>query len=150
MKIFSWNIRGLNSSGRQRVVRSWVQSLGPAVGTLLETYVHESNFRSVLGAVAPGLRFDNNYSVASGEGIWLMWSQNLSVVVYLKTEQLILCGVLDPATRMNSTVAFVYARNTEEERRVLWRDLVMIARNSLVAASPFVILGDFNQILTAA
>ena len=54
MKIFSWSIRGLNSSGRQRVVRSWVQSLGPSVGALLETHVHESNFCSVLGAVAPG------------------------------------------------------------------------------------------------
>ena len=79
-----------------------------------------------------------------------MWSQNLSVVIYLKTKQLILCGVLDPTTGTSCTVAFVYAWNTEEERRVLWRDLVMIARNSLVAASPFVVLGDFYQILTAA
>nr|VDD55832.1 unnamed protein product [Brassica oleracea] len=45
---------GLNSSGRQRVVRSWVQSLGPAVGALLETHVHESNLHSVLEAMALG------------------------------------------------------------------------------------------------
>ena len=99
MKIFSWSIRGLNSSGRQRVVQSWVQSLGPSVGALLETHVQESNFCSVLGAVAPGWRFDNNYSVASGGRIWLMWSQNLSVVIYLKTEQLILCGVVGSCDR---------------------------------------------------
>ncbi|KAG2256827.1 hypothetical protein Bca52824_076121 [Brassica carinata] len=119
-------------------------------GSSSETHVHESNLHSVLEAMALGWRFDNNYSVASGGRIWLMWSQNLSVVVYLKTEQLILCGVLEPATGMSCTVSFVYAQNTEEERRVLWRNLVMIARNSLLAASPFVVLGDFNQILTAA
>ncbi|KAL0754749.1 hypothetical protein Bca101_092417 [Brassica carinata] len=97
-------------------------------------------------SVALGWRFDNNYSVASGGRIWLMWSQNLSVVVYLKTEQLILCGVLEPATGMSCTVSFVYAQNTEEERRVLWRNLVMIARNSLLAASPFVVLDSIRSL----
>lgn len=71
------------------------------------------------------------------------------MVVYLKTDQLILCGVMDPASGTSCTVAFVYARNTEVERRFLWRDLVTISSNSLVANSPLVVLGDFIQILTA-
>lgn len=86
------------------------------MGALLETHVQEENFLSVLRAVAPGWRYDNNYSVASGGRIWLLWSQALSVVVYKRTDQLILCGVLDPATGTSCSVAFVYARNTESER----------------------------------
>lgn len=94
MKLFSWNIRGVNGSGRQRVVRSWLQSLGTSVGALLETHVQEGNFLSVLGAVAPGWRFENNYSEAVGGIIWLLWRPSLSVVVYLKTDQFIVCGVM--------------------------------------------------------
>lgn len=150
MKLFSWNIRGLCGSGRQRVVRSWLQSLGLSVGVLLETHVQEENLGSVLGSVAPGWRFDHNYSEASGGRIWLLWSQAVSVVVYKRTDQLILCGVLDPATGTSCSVAFVYARNTEAERRELWKDLVSLSNNPLVAAAPLVVLGDFNQILTAA
>lgn len=95
------------------------------MGALLETHVQEENFRSVLGAVAPGWRFDNNYSDAAGGRIWLLWSQSLSVVIFKKTDQMILCGVSDPASGTNCTVAFVYAHNTEGERRNLWRDLVL-------------------------
>lgn len=150
MKIFSWNVRGINSSGRQRVVRDWLQNLGSSVGALLETHVQEENLVSILGAVAPGWRYDSNYSEAAGGRIWLLWRSNLSVVVYLKTDQLILCGVLDPAPGNSCTLGFIYARNNESERSLLWRDLVIAASNSLVAASPLLVLGDFNQILTAA
>ena len=149
MKIFSWNIRGLNGDGRKRVVRSWLQGVGSSVGALLETHVQEENFISVLGDTAPGWRVENNYSQAAGGRIWLLWSPDISVMVYLKTGQLILCGVMEPVTGTNCTVAFVYAHNTEVERRSLWSDLVTIANNSLVSSSPFVVVGDFNQILKA-
>lgn len=150
MKLFSWNIRGLNSSGRSRVVRDWLNNIGASVGALLETHVQEENFPRVVGAVAPGWRVDHNYSQAVGGRIWLLWSPAVSVVVYKKTDQLILCGVMDPATNTNCTVAFVYARNTEVERRNLWTDLINIAKHHLVTLTPLVVLGDFNQILTAA
>lgn len=150
MKIFSWNIIGINGSGRQRVVSSWLQSLGSSVGALLETHVQEENFLSVLGEVASGWRFESNYSEVAGGRIWFLWRPSLSVVVYLKSDQFILCGVIDPATGMECTVAFVYAHNTEAERRNLLRDLVTLSSNHLVAESPFIVMGDFNQIVTAA
>lgn len=149
MQFFSWNIRGLNGAGRQRIFRSWLQSLGTSVGALLETHVQEENLISVLGKVAPGWRWDTNYSHASGGRIWVLWKASVSVVVYLRTDQLILCGVLDPASGIESTVVFVYAHNTEVERRSLWRDLLSISHNGLVRNSPLIILGDFNQILSA-
>lgn len=150
MRLFSWNIRGLNGPGRITVVRNWLNSIGTLVGALLETHVQEDNFLRVVGAVAPGWRYDNNYSHAAGGRVWLLWKPEVSVIVYLKTEQLILCGVLDPATDTRCTVAFIYARNTEVERRSLWADLVTIATNNLVSTTPLVVLGDFNQVLTAA
>lgn len=132
------------------MVRSWLQSLGTSVGALIETHVQEENFNNVLGTIAPGWRVDNNYSESGGGRIWLLWKPSVSVVVYLKTYQFILCGVLDPASGTTCTVAFVYAHNTEVEHRELWRDLITISRTSIVATSPLLVLGDFNQILTAA
>lgn len=66
-----------------------------------------------------------------------------------KTDQMILCGVMDPGSGTNFTVVFVYAHNSEVDRRSLWANLVTVANNSLVSTSPLVILRDFNQILTA-
>jgi len=39
------------------------------------------------------------------------------------------CRVIDPATGVECTVAFVYAHNTEAERSNLWRDLVTFSSN---------------------
>lgn len=123
--------------------------MGSSVGALLETHVQEENFLSVMGDTAPGWRFENNYSQAVGGRVWLLWSPDILVVVYLKMDQFILCGVLDPASGTSCTVAFVYAHNTEMERRSLWNDLATIANNHLVSSSPLVVIGDFNQILKA-
>lgn len=54
MKIFSWNIRGINNLDRQRAVRNWINSSRPSVGTFLETHVREENAISIIQAMVPG------------------------------------------------------------------------------------------------
>ena len=62
MKIFSWNVRGLNSTDRQRVVKDWVRSCRFSVGAFLETRVRHENAAAVFEAVAPGWRYETNFS----------------------------------------------------------------------------------------
>ena len=45
MKIFSWNIRGINGVGRQRVDRSWLQGVGASVGAYLKLMYMRRMFR---------------------------------------------------------------------------------------------------------
>lgn len=47
-------------------------------------------------------------------------------------------------------MAFVYAFNLEVQRRDLWEDISAISQTSPISFRPWLLLGDFNQILTAS
>lgn len=150
MKIFSWNVRGLNSQSRQRAVRCWISSNKPLVGAFLETRVREENFVSVLNSTAPGWRFENNYEHAELGRIWLVWDPSVSVIVFMKTDQLILCSIQLPDATESIAVAFIYGRNTELERRSLWEDLSTMNSTSPLRTTPWLLVGDLNQIASAS
>ncbi|CAA7058378.1 unnamed protein product [Microthlaspi erraticum] len=96
-----------------------------------------------------GWRFDSNHSPEAENGrIIVVWDPLLSVITFLKTSQLILVGVYNPATRHSFNIAFIYARNTREERVVLWDLLRELASTVPVSSSPWIVMGDFNQILS--
>lgn len=150
MKIFSWNVRGLNNIDRQRSIRSWLHNFGSSVGAFLETHVSEENSVQVAAGCLQDWRFDFNYSEDAGGRIWLVWDSVLSVVVFKKSAQMMVCGVFEPESQTYLTVGFVYAYNTEVQRRSLWEEIQQVSSHHLVRNKPFVILGDFNQILSAS
>lgn len=150
LKIFSWNVRGFNSSARQSFVKSWLNKNRPLVGSILETRVLEGNAPGIIRSVFPGWRWENNYSFAELGRIWLVWDPAVSVVIYKKSAQFIICGVFDPATSTSITVAFVYGFNTEMQRRDLWRELSGLHATTPLKDSPWMVIGDFNQILNTS
>lgn len=67
---------------------------------------------NVLNRTLPGCSLEVNYSVESVNGrIIVIWDPSLSVVIYMKTDQSVLCRVFSPATNQEFTVAFIYTRN---------------------------------------
>ena len=57
-----------------------------------------------------------------------------------------LCGVFNPRSGQSFTAAFVYARNRREERISLWDTILELSASPLIKDSPWIILGDFNQV----
>ncbi|CAE5962140.1 unnamed protein product [Arabidopsis arenosa] len=150
MRVFCWNIRGLNSQGRQRMVRSWVASNNLLVGCILETHVTEANAPFVLASTFPGWRSDNNYCCSELGRMWIVWDPSVSVLVFKKTDQLILCSVKLPNVCRSFAVAFVYGRSTPTERRLLWQDISFLSSSSPLSYTPWALLGDFNQIASTS
>ncbi|KAG7558973.1 Endonuclease/exonuclease/phosphatase superfamily [Arabidopsis thaliana x Arabidopsis arenosa] len=148
-KIFCWNIRGLNSHSRQRFVRSWIGVNKPLIGSILESHVSEDNAVSVLNSSFPGWRWDGNYASVDGGRILVVWDPSVSVICLKKSPQLMLCGVFCPATNESFSVAFVYAYNSVIQRRLLWEELSFISQHSPASFRPWLLLGDFNQIISA-
>ncbi|KFK22273.1 hypothetical protein AALP_AAs69811U000200 [Arabis alpina] len=72
----------------------------------------------------------------------------LSVVVYIKTAQMMLCGVLNLTTNKAFTVAFIYARNRRLERVPLWNSLKDLAASPTMHNRPWLVMGDFNQVIS--
>jgi len=147
MIVFGWNIRGLNSASRQRFLRSWIGRNKPVIGSVLETHVSVENAQQVFRAAFPGWRGEMNYEFVENGRIWVVWDPAVSVICFYKSAQMMLCGVFDPATKESFSVAFVYAYNTQVQRRELWEELSVITESSPARRSPLVIMGDFNQII---
>lgn len=150
MKIFCYNIRGLNNYQRQQELKRWVSTCRPSIGGILETHVQCDNAASILARIFPGWRYECNYSPTAENGrIWIVWNPAVSVFIYKKSDQLISCGVFDSFSRQSFSVTFVYARNCLIARRDLWADMEELHQHRYQSSHPWLILGDFNQILQA-
>lgn len=151
MKSFFWNVRGLNGKTRKNTVIDWIKSNRPLIGGFLETHVQQSNLQQIMRRVVPGWRFEGNYSQEAQNGrIVVAWDPAISVIFYFSSDQLVLCGIFNPQTSESFSAAFVYARNTREERLSLWGKILEFAQSSTLRDSPLVVLGDFNQVLSAS
>ncbi|KAG7578747.1 Endonuclease/exonuclease/phosphatase superfamily [Arabidopsis thaliana x Arabidopsis arenosa] len=115
-------------------------------GCLLETHVAEENVGSVLASTLPGWKMDSNYCCSDLGRIWIVWDPSVSVLVFKKTDQLIICSTKLPNLNQSFAVAFVYGRNTEIERRLLWEDITTLANSTPLSDTPWLLVGDFNQI----
>lgn len=146
--IFCWNIRGLNGRNKQREVSRWIISGHYLIGGLLETRVRQPNLSQVMNSTLPGWKYEANYSQDALNGrIVVVWRPFLSVVNFFKSDQLVLYGVHNPATNKSFTVAFAYGRHTEVDRRPLWDCIRNLAASRILSESPWLVLGDFNQVL---
>lgn len=133
---------------KQRAVSRWINTNRPLIGGLLETRVKHMFITDTIGRLLPGWRFETNHSIEAENGrVVVVLNPLLSVVIYAKMDQLILCGVFNPATQQSVTVAFIYARNCIVQRRRLWCALRTFAESSPLNQSPWIVMGDFNQVL---
>lgn len=96
-----------------------------------------------------GWSFDNNHSPEAKNGrIIVVWGLALLLIVFKKSDQFILCGVLNFTIGQSFLVAFVYARNLAWERLSLCAYIKDLFASTPLARSPWIILGDFNQVLS--
>lgn len=113
--------------------------------------MEQNNIQEVMNAVVPGWRFVGNYSAEAGNGrIVVAWDPIISVIIYFSSPQLVLCGVLDPRTGQSFTAAFVYARNRRAQRLELWNIIRELAGINNLRDSPWILMGDYNQVLSSA
>ncbi|CAL9238076.1 unnamed protein product, partial [Arabidopsis halleri] len=141
---------GIITTSKEQELKSWVSSSRLSIGAILETHVQHDNAAAILARIFPGWRHEFNYLPTASNGrIWLVWNPAVKVFIYKKTDQLISCGVFDPSTCESFSVTFVYARNCLIARRDLWVALEELHNHSLQRNHPWLILGDFNQILIA-
>lgn len=118
--IFCWNVRGLNGQNKQKAVSRWILANRPLIGGFLETRVREVNILSVMTKVLPGWNYDSNHSEITVNGrIVVVWSPVVSLVTYVRMDQLLFCGVFHPGSNLSFTVGFLYGRNLGGQRRSL-------------------------------
>lgn len=143
---FFWNVQGFNKYLKHSVVEDWVRRNNMNFGCILETRVKESKSESILKKVFIGWSYITNYEYSRGRRIWFVWRDNVCVTPVYKSGQLIICSV-GLHGREEFFYPSVYANNLVEERKEFWEDLCHHQDSAMFSSKPWMIVGDFNEIL---
>ena len=77
----------------------------------------------------------------------MVWHSSVVVTVPQKSLQSITSEVRLPNQSSVCIITIVHASNDDEQRMELWQELVNLSVDSKIINKPWIILGDFNQIL---
>lgn len=145
---FVWNTRGFNQSRKHDTVRNWIQAVRPSFGSFVETRVQEAHSESIIQSIFPGWSSATNYDNHRLGRIWVVWSNDVTLTPLLKSSQHITCSVHVASSGIQLVCTFVYASNFLSDRRALWEDLCHLHTSPLLSSAPWIVLGDFNEILS--
>ncbi|XP_022880649.1 uncharacterized protein LOC111397917 [Olea europaea var. sylvestris] len=112
---------------------------------ILETKLDNSKLSRVMRNKFGGFNFANNFAYHDAGQILILWDfLNVDLDVLEATTQLIHYSITCKVTSRTFFVSFVYAFNIIVPRRPLWHDLEVFGLN---CSSPWLVLGDFNNVL---
>ncbi|GJX81715.1 RNA-directed DNA polymerase, eukaryota, reverse transcriptase zinc-binding domain protein [Tanacetum coccineum] len=111
---------------------------------VLETHVKAHKRQKVCDKTFSGWKWaSNSVHSPNGRRIVVAWNDSMvNVMVMHSSRQSMLCIIETIPCKVKIFCSFVYAANTEIERRNLWNDLCM-AKNVIVSHS-WLVMRDFN------
>ncbi|KAL9230664.1 hypothetical protein vseg_005987 [Gypsophila vaccaria] len=143
VSICVWNVRGLNSSSKQKEVCSLLQSNKCGLVGLLETRVKSNALNKVAGIFCHHWSLVTNNSCHPGGRIWILWKPGeFCLNVLSSAPQWIHCECLFKPGNVIFYMTVVYGFNTLVERGPLWAGL-----RAMSLDNPWLVVGDFNNIL---
>ncbi|XP_059630689.1 uncharacterized protein LOC132273684 [Cornus florida] len=139
-----WNVRGLNRLVMQKEVKAWLSDSSIVLCGLVETRVNSSKFQRLKVRIRNNWSWDNNYSADAGGRIWCGWDPlRLDVSVLQTSDQMMLLQVVVRGSNSKFYVTSVYAKNTDNQRKSLWKDLEDSAQ---FIDGPWLLMVDWNII----
>ncbi|VVB09125.1 unnamed protein product [Arabis nemorensis] len=118
----------------------------PLFGALLETRIKEPNLNRVMSTVCHGWNFTSDHLSDHGGRIVVIWKDPAQIRVLSQSRQTLTYEV-KIASSVQFVVTAIYAANTHDERTDHWVELLNLQHTLSLFHSPWVIGGDFNQIL---
>ena len=146
VKLFFWNVRGLNHPDKHRPFVDWLNSHKPLFGALLETHIKELNLSHLMSNLCRGWSVSTNHSSDDDGRIILIWRDPVKVVTLAQSRQMMTCEITIPNS-LPIVYTAIYASNLGEERTDLWVELMNLHTSLMLDTKPWMIGGDFNQIL---
>ena len=90
MKLISWNLRGLNSSGKYRMIKNMIQEGRPQIIFLQETKCNSTTLGSILTKAWSGCHSVAVDASGTSKGLAIAWDmQNISLTDYHASHNLI-------------------------------------------------------------
>lgn len=147
MSGFFLNVRGLNKSTKHSVIKKWVEEQNFQFGCLLETRVQEKKMQKLGCKLFKDWSVMTNYEHNRRGRIWVVWRNNVRLSPFYKSGQIITCSVKLEGQEEEFFCSFIYASNFATERKGLWSELRDHFDSQIIRNKPWIIFGDFNEIL---
>ena len=123
IKLFFWNVCGLNDPDKHRPFISWLFTHKPLFWCNLETHIKETSLPSLMSKLCNGWNFSSNHASDADGRIILIWRNPLTVQVIRQSRQTITCLLSIPSKESIYYTA-LYASNLSAERNDLWAELL--------------------------
>ncbi|CAL9217216.1 unnamed protein product [Arabidopsis halleri] len=133
---------------REKGVAESHEEVRPSFGCFVETRVQEAVSDSIISSILPGWSSLTNYDFHKLGRIWVCWNNDVSITPILKSAQHVSCFIMVINYGVRFLCSFVYASNFVVDRRALWADLCHLKTTVLQPHLPWIVLGDFNEILS--
>ena len=146
MNVIIWNCRGALKPTFLGHVRELIHIHNPAILVLMETKVGGEWAKEIIDR----LPFDgviHTDTIGYAGGLWMLWnSDKVEVKLLSSTKQEIHAMVKVMNSNFSWLFTAIYASPRSAERHILWNNLNKVAE---LHDMPWVIVGDFNETLTA-
>lgn len=146
VKLFFWNVRGINEPNKHRPFIAWLNSQKPLFGAILESHIKEPSLIPIFSKLCPGWKFSSNHSSDHDGRIILVWRDTLNVQIISQSSQCITCRIIFPH-QAPIIYSAIYAFNVSSDREALWAELLSLHQSLDLDNCCWVIGGDLNQIL---
>ncbi|XP_020266528.1 uncharacterized protein LOC109842018 [Asparagus officinalis] len=146
MNLTFWNVRGLNKSSKQQLVKHHMLQYHASFLSLLETKIKGSLLPVVAKKIANSWSWISNAGVSGKAKIFILWDTKiLDAQVIASSDQHITCLVKSLDGLLECVISSVYGHNHVEGRKALWTDLMQINHN--IGNVPWLLCGDFNAMI---
>lgn len=140
--IITWNERGAAGKAFSAAVKELKRRFNPTILVLVETKCSGETTQKVISKM--GFKFQAIVEAQGmSGGIWVLWNDQASKITVLQQHKQFLHCSIEGLGKFSWYFTAVYASPREIERRELWRELGIIARN---LQGPWLLAGDFNDI----
>ncbi|GMI73926.1 hypothetical protein HRI_001061900 [Hibiscus trionum] len=145
MKIMSWNVRGLGKLRATRCLNNKLREIRPQIVFLMETKVSMSKMQKIRRKCGFSSGFDVSAEGSRG-GLSLGWSSSLTATVQSLSMSHIDVVFVDSTNNMSWRVTGFYGNPVDSFRCRSWQLLQSLDYDPSI---PWVVMGDFNEILLA-
>jgi len=143
----SWNIRGFSLALKQNGVRHLIKEHCVDILAILEAKINVSKLDWIMNVKFPGWRQFNNFHQHAAGRIFVLWNPaKVDLAVLGSSAQVIHVRATCLVTDKSVCMSFIYGLHSIVARRPLWSDLMDFGSRCLM---PWILLGDFNSILSA-